>query len=86
VLGVPIQPVFIRVHPWLKTKTPPPVLAMGFDKSLNAIRTQPPRYATAARSAAGSDSNCDSRGKNSGASGKGQIIKMRGDDLAKIAN
>jgi hypothetical protein len=48
-----------------KTKTPPPALAVGFDKSRELIRTRPPRGAAAARfQAAGSNSNCDSQRHN----------------------
>jgi hypothetical protein len=56
--------VFICVHLWLKQK-PHRRLAVGFDKSCDAIRTQPPRGTTAARLAADSDSNYGSPGQNS---------------------
>jgi hypothetical protein len=49
VLSAPNQSVFIRVHLWLKTKTPPPVLAMGFDKFVE--RNQNPTAALRSSSA-----------------------------------
>jgi hypothetical protein len=55
--------VFIRVHSWLKQK-PHRRLAVGFDKSGERIRTRPPR-GTAARLAAGSDLNYNSRRQTS---------------------
>jgi hypothetical protein len=63
--------VFIRVHPWLKQK-PHRRLAVGFDKSRERIRTQPPRGTTAARSATGS--NCNSQEETNEVNGNGQMI------------
>jgi hypothetical protein len=53
--------MFIHVSAWLKAKKTHRRLAVGFEKSSEQIRTRPPRGTTAARSAAGLDSNCDSR-------------------------
>jgi len=41
--GAPIQSVFIRVHPWLKTKTPPPVWQWGSTNLVN--ESEPDRRA-----------------------------------------
>jgi len=57
-----------------QNKKPHRRLAVGFDKSCGAIRTQLPRGATAARSATGSDSNYGSQVQSNGANREGQII------------
>jgi hypothetical protein len=46
-----------------QNKNPTAGLAVGFDKSGERIRTQPPRGTTAARLAAGSDSSLNSRSR-----------------------
>jgi hypothetical protein len=56
-----------------QNKNPTAGLAMGFDKSGERIRTQPPRGTTAARSAAGSNSNYGSRSQDSNPAPAGQI-------------
>jgi hypothetical protein len=56
-----------------QNKNPTAGLAMGSDKSGERIRTQPPRDATAARSAADSDSNYDSQRQDSNSAPAGQI-------------
>jgi hypothetical protein len=56
-----------------QNKNPTAGLAMGFDKSGQRIRTQPPRDATAARSAADSDSDYDSRRQDNNSTVAGQI-------------
>jgi hypothetical protein len=58
----------------VKNKNPTAGLAVGFDKSRDAIRTRPPRGATAARSVAGLDSNCDSHDEITGVSCSGQMF------------
>jgi len=60
-----------------QNKNPTAGLAMGFDKFLNVIRTQPPRDAAAARLAAGLDSNYDSRRQDSQSAPARQTILYR---------
>jgi hypothetical protein len=67
----------IRVHSRLKTKNPTAGLAVGFLKFLNAIRTRPPRGATAARSTTGSDTNCDSQPQRSNHCRQRQMVFNR---------
>src|SRR5215831_14861408 len=56
-----------------QNKNPTAGLAMGFNKSGERIRTRPPRGTTAARSAADSDSNYDSRSQDNNSTGAGQM-------------
>jgi hypothetical protein len=56
-----------------QNKNPTAGLAVGFDKTGERIRTRPQRGTTAARSAAGLDSNGDSRPQHTHSAPVGQI-------------